>query len=86
MLKRHLEMTSANPEAFDALPFADLIRTGNEQALLKSDWSAWKVFREMRAKTSHTYDEAIAQTVVKVIPAFIEEIKFLVKKFDHLHG
>ena len=85
MLKRHLEMTSANPEAFDALPFADLIRTANEQSLLKSDWSAWKVFREMRAKTSHTYDEDIAQTVVKIIPAFIDEIEFLVRKFDQRH-
>jgi nucleotidyltransferase substrate binding protein (TIGR01987 family) len=82
MLKRHLEMTSANPEAFDALPFADLIRTANEQSLLKSDWSAWKIFREMRAKTSHTYDEDIAQTVVKIIPAFIDEIEFLVRQFD----
>ena len=85
MLKRHLEMTSANPEAFDALPFADLIRTANEQSLLKSDWSAWKVFRERRAKTSHTYDEDIAQTVVKIIPAFIDEIEFLVRKFDQRH-
>ena len=85
MLKRHLEMTSANPEAFDALPFADLIRTANEQSLLKSDWSAWKVFREMRAKTSHTYDEDIAQTVVKIIPAFIDEIEFLVRQFDQRH-
>jgi nucleotidyltransferase substrate binding protein (TIGR01987 family) len=82
MLKRYLEMTAANPEAFDALPFADLIRTGNEQSLLKSDWSAWKIFREMRAKTSHTYDEHIAQTVVQVIPAFIEEIEFLVRQLD----
>jgi len=82
MLKRYLEMTAANPEAFDALPFADLIRTGNEQSLLKSDWSAWKVFREIRAKTSHTYDEHIAQTVVQVIPAFIEEIEFLVRQLD----
>lgn len=82
MLKRHLEMTAANPEAIDALPFADLIRTGNEQSLLKSDWSAWKIFREMRAKTSHTYDEHIAQTVVQVIPAFIEEIEFLVRQLD----
>jgi len=82
MLKRHLEMTSANPEAFDALPFADLIRTANEQSLLKSDWSAWNIFREMRAKTSHTYDEDIAQTVVKIIPAFIDEIEFLVRQFD----
>ena len=85
MLKRHLEMTSANPEAFDALPFADLIRTANEQSLLKSDWSAWKIFREMRAKTSHTYDEDIAQTVVKIIPAFIDEIEFLVRQFDQRH-
>ena len=85
MLKRHLEMTSANPEAFDALPFADLIRTANEQSLLKSDWSAWKVFREMRSKTSHTYDEDIAQTVVKIIPAFIDEIEFLVRQFDQRH-
>ena len=85
MLKRHLEMTSANPEAFDALPFADLIRTGNEQSLLKSDWTGWKVFREMRAKTSHTYDEDVAQTVVKVIPAFIEEIEFLVRQLDQHH-
>jgi len=82
MLKRHLEMTSASPEAFDALPFADLIRTANEQSLLKSDWSAWKIFREMRAKTSHTNDEDIAQTVVKIIPAFIDEIEFLVRQFD----
>jgi nucleotidyltransferase substrate binding protein (TIGR01987 family) len=85
MLKRYLEMTAANPEAFDALPFADLIRTGNEQSLLKSDWSAWKIFREMRAKTSHTYDEDIAQTVVRVIPAFIEEIEFLVRQLDQRH-
>ena len=82
MLKRHLEMTSPNPEVFDAMSFADLIRTGNEQALLKSDWSAWKLFREMRAKTSHTYDEDIAQTVVQVIPDFIEEVRFLAQQLE----
>jgi nucleotidyltransferase substrate binding protein (TIGR01987 family) len=80
MLKRHLEMTSPNPEIFDAMPFADLIRTGKELSILKSDWSAWKVFREMRAKTSHTYDEEIAQTVVAVIPNFIEEARYLAQQ------
>jgi hypothetical protein len=40
----------------------------------------------MRAKTSHTYDEDVAQTVVKVIPTFIEEIKFLVYQLDQRHG
>lgn len=77
MLKRHLEMTAANPQLFDDMQFADLIRSGNEQSLLKSDWSTWKIFREMRAKTSHTYDESVTHTVVAVIPDFIEEITYL---------
>jgi nucleotidyltransferase substrate binding protein (TIGR01987 family) len=82
MLKRHLEMTSPNPDIFDAMPFADLIRTGKELSILKSDWSAWKIFREMRAKTSHTYDEEIAQTVVQVIPDFIEETRYLGQQLE----
>ena len=82
MLKRHLEMTSPNPDIFDAMPFADLIRTGKELSILKSDWSAWKLFREMRAKTSHTYDEEIAQTVVQVIPDFIEETRYLAQQLE----
>jgi len=76
MLKRYLERTSANPQLFDDMQFADLIRSGNEQSLLQSDWSSWKIFREMRAKTSHTYDESVAQRVVTVIPDFIEEVSF----------
>jgi len=85
MLKRHLEMTSANPQVFDGMPFADLIRTGNEQSLLKNDWSTWKIFREMRAKTSHTYDEQVADKVVAVIPDFIEEIKYLCNQLQLKH-
>ena len=77
MLKRYLEKTSPNPEQFDAMSFADLIRSGNEQSLLLSDWSKWKIFREMRAKSSHTYDEGIALEVISVIEDFIAEAKVL---------
>jgi len=73
MLKRFLEMTSATPAAFDEMTFQDLIRTGNERGLLRSDWTAWKRFRDMRAKTSHTYSEDIAVDVVNGIPEFLEE-------------
>ena len=82
MLKRHLEMTSANPEAFDALPFADLIRTGNEQSLLKSDWTAWKVFREMRTLANNALEDQAALEIVKVIPIFIEEIQFFIRQLS----
>ena len=77
MLKRYLEATSATPDAFDAMPFADLVRTANEQGLLRSDWPRWRLFREMRGKTSHTYDENVALAVVADIPAFMEEAQFL---------
>lgn len=77
MLKRYLEMASATPTEYDAFAFQDLIRAGNEQGLLLGDWSAWKKYREMRSKTSHTYDEEIALEVVARIPAFLEEATYL---------
>ncbi|NBP93750.1 MAG: nucleotidyltransferase, partial [Burkholderiaceae bacterium] len=42
MLKRYLEMTAPNPDIYNSMSFADLIRSGNEQALLRSDWTKWK--------------------------------------------
>ena len=80
MLKRYMEMASATPAQFDGMPFQDLIRSGNEQGLLLSDWPRWRVFRDMRSKTSHTYDEAKALEVVAEIPAFLEEARFLLNQ------
>ena len=77
VLKRYLEYASANPQQFDEMTFADLIRTANEQGLLMGDWPTWRGFREMRAKTSHTYNEDVALEVVESIPRFLEEAVFL---------
>ena len=86
MLKRHLEMTAPNPDIYDSMSFADLIRSGNEQALLRSDWTKWKVYREMRAKTSHTYDENTAVEVVSVISDFILEAQYLLDRLQKNHA
>lgn len=77
MLKRYLEQSAASPEQFDTMPFADLIRSANEQGLLLGDWPVWRSYRDMRSKTSHTYDEDIALQVVAGIPAFLREVQFL---------
>jgi nucleotidyltransferase substrate binding protein (TIGR01987 family) len=77
MLKRFLEQTAASPEQFDQMPFADLIRTANEKGLLLGDWPLWRGYRDMRSKTSHTYDEDIALQVVAGIPDFLAEAQFL---------
>ena len=77
MLKRFLEYTSANPAEFDGMTFQDLIRTANERHLLLGDWQSWKKYRDMRSRTSHTYDEETAILVVAGIPAFLAEAQYL---------
>ena len=77
MLKRYLEAASATQAQYDTMPFQDLIRSGNEQALLRGDWPAWRKYRDMRAQTSHTYDETKALQVVAGIPDFLAEAEFL---------
>lgn len=77
MLKRYLEAASANPTEFDGMTFQDLIRSGNEQGLLLGAWPDWKRYRDMRSKTSHTYDEDIALEVVSGIPTFLAEARYL---------
>ena len=65
---------------FDGMAFQDMIRTGNERGLLLGDWPAWRKYREMRSRTSHTYDEEVAIEVVKGIPAFLQEAAHLLQR------
>lgn len=82
MLKRYLALTLASPAEFDAMPFSDLIRTGNQQGLLLGNWTDWRGYREMRSMTSHTYDEGIALQVVAGIPAFLAEARYLLEQLQ----
>ena len=76
-LKRYLESAAPNPEDIDRMAFQDLIRTANEQTLLRGEWKNWKQYREMRSRTSHAYDEKMALQVVEGIPDFLTEVAYL---------
>lgn len=77
MLKRFLELTSANPAQFDEMSFQDLIRSGNEQGVLRSGWNVWRDYRQARTDTSRTYNEAKALRVVGALPDFLLEARHL---------
>jgi len=77
MLRRYLRQISASPQEFDQMPFQDLIRRANEQGLLLGEWSAWRRYRDMQARTSHTYSAAVAAQVVQGIPVFLAEAAHL---------
>ncbi len=86
MLKRHLEMTEANPALIDELSFQDLIRIGNERGLLLSNWEIWKIYRTARGTTSHTYNHSKAIEVAALIPNFLKEAQFLLDKLANIHN
>jgi nucleotidyltransferase substrate binding protein (TIGR01987 family) len=77
VLRRYLQLVSASPEVYDQMPFQDLIRTWNEQHLLRGNWPDWHRDRDMRARTSHTYSAAAAEQVVASIPDFLAETTYL---------
>jgi nucleotidyltransferase substrate binding protein (TIGR01987 family) len=76
-LKRALETASASPDQYDRMVFADLIRSGNEQGLLLGDWPVWKTYRDLRAKTSHTYKESAALEVLAGLGGFLDDVTYL---------
>ncbi len=83
MLKRYLEATEASPAELDLATFQSLIRLGNERALLKSDWNAWKTYRQARCDSSHTYDASKAETVFAIAPQFLDEAKVPLANLQH---
>ena len=76
MLRRYLRESAASPDEADRLSFADLIRRGNAEGLLREEWPAWRRFREMRTRTSHTYNPKVAEEVVAAIPDFLAEAEY----------
>lgn len=77
MLRRFLKESAASPDTVESMTFAELIRTGSEQGLLRSDWVRWKAYRQARTDSSHTYDQDKAKAVYAIAPEFLDEGRYL---------
>jgi len=86
MLKRYLHMTSPDPDEIEAMSFQNLIRTGCEQGILKSDVAQWMKYRHNRSITSHTYDKDKAEIVFNAIPDFLSDAQFLLEQLNMRAG
>jgi nucleotidyltransferase substrate binding protein (TIGR01987 family) len=82
MLKRFFERTAANPAQYDEMSFQDLIRSGNEQGLLRSGWDIWRNYRQARTDTRHTYNQSMALQVVAQLPDFLLEVRHLLDQLQ----
>jgi nucleotidyltransferase substrate binding protein (TIGR01987 family) len=76
-LRRYLHEVLPSPEEAARMTFAELVRAGSERGLLRGEWLAWRRFRDIRTRTTHTYDASTAAEVVREIPAFLAEAEYL---------
>ena len=77
MLRRYLQEILPSAEDAARMTFAELVRTGNERGLLRAEWPVWRQFRDIRTRTTHTYNADTAAEVVREIPAFLAETEYL---------
>lgn len=79
MIRRQLDQIVANPGELREMNFMDLIRRAADAGLITSV-PAYKIFREKRNTTSHTYHEDTAEAVLEGMHDFLAEICFLLKE------
>ena len=45
-------------------------------------WENWRDYYKERNNTSHEYDIEKSRELIKIIPDFIEDVEYFIKKFD----
>ena len=75
-IRRQLAQVVANPEALRMIDFADLMRDAADAGLVR-DAPSWMRYREMRNRTSHTYDADRAEETVTAMDEFLSDMRHL---------
>lgn len=79
MIRRQLDQIVANPAELREMAFMDFIRTAYEAGLVR-DVPAFKIYREKRNITAHTYDAAKAEEILGVLDAFLKDVQHVLEE------
>jgi len=81
MVQRQLAQIVANPDALREMDFADRMRDAADAGIVR-DAPSYVRYRELRNKTSHTYDADRAEETVSVIDEFLRDVRFLLQELQ----
>lgn len=78
LLRRVLKMYVGSPREVDKLVFNDLFRSAHKYGLLEEGAAArWLDYRANRNNTAHDYGEDFAETTLKILPAYLVDLRHL---------
>ena len=81
MIQRQLAQIAANPYALRQMDFADRMRDAADAGIVREALPFIR-YREMRNKTSHTYDADRAEETVLVIDEFLRDMRFILQELQ----
>lgn len=78
-IRRQLALIVANPGKLHEIDFADLMREAADAGIVR-DALSYVRYREMRNRTSHTYNVDQAEQTVAMVDEFLRDMHFLLKE------
>lgn len=76
MTRRQLAEIVATPADLREMAFMDLMRAASDAGLIR-DARPFKLYRDRRNETAHTYDAAKAEQVLSIVEDFVADVRFL---------
>ena len=81
MIRRQLVQVTDNPDELRQIDFADLMRSAADAGIIH-DAPPYMRYRELRNKTSHTYNVDQAERTVAAMGDFLHDLRFLLKELE----
>ncbi len=83
LLRKVLKSYVGNPRAIDALTYKDAFRQAALHGLIMEDVvRRWFAYRDNRNDTAHDYGAFFAETTLKLLPEFLNDVKQLKDVLD----
>ena len=79
MIRRQLAQIVANPDELREIDFADLMRDAADAGIVR-DAPSYMRYREMRNRTSHTYNAERAEETAAAMDEFLSDLRLLLNE------
>ena len=85
LLRKALKAFGGSPRGIDALVFNDVLRTAGKHGLLDQNGvERWLAYRANRNTTAHDYGEGFANETLKLLPAYLVDVRALAIKLQEV--
>ena len=85
LLRKALKLYGGSPREVDKLVFNDLLRHAGKHSLLdQAAVERWLVYRANRNTTAHDYGEGFADETLKILPAYLLDVRALADTLQEL--